>query len=311
MTVVSDVDTFLDGIRASGRPSFETLSVADARSFYRAGRDTVNLPPVDVGAVLDDSFGGRGGPVKVRRYLPPGTAHGAQPAILFFHGGGWVIGDLDTHDSICRHVVAASGLQVIAVDYRLAPEHRFPAAVEDAIDAHATMVDRAADWGADPRRIALMGDSAGGALAMVVAMHARDMCLPLPVAQALFYPVADLRGQTESYARIADVPITARTMAWFRDHYLEHGDQAADWRCSPLLARSYASLPPSFITICGRDPLYDEGKALAARLYRKGITVSLRDLPDQIHGYLTLGRALGEARQSIDAAAAFIRRHTA
>lgn len=307
----ADVAALLHRMRVTRRPSFETLSVADARLFYRGGRDTVNLPPVAVGAVINVSFGGRGGPVTVRRYLPVNGSRDAAPAILFFHGGGWVIGDLDTHDSICRHVVATSGLQVIAVDYRLAPEHRFPAAVEDAIDAYATTVDRAANWGVDPRRIALMGDSAGGGLAMVVALQARDMCMPLPIAQALFYPVADLRGRAESYARVANVPITGRTMEWFRDHYLESPDQAADWRVSPLLARSYASLPPSFITICGHDPLYDEGQALAARLYREGITVALRDLPGQIHGYLTLGRAIGEAARSLDAAAAFILQHAA
>jgi len=300
-----EVEAFLE--RSRGRPSFETLSVADARIFYRAGRDTVNLPSIPIGEVINDSFGGRGGAVALRRYLPVEILPGAQPAILFFHGGGWVVGDLDSHDSICRHMVAATGLQVIAVDYRLAPEHRFPAAVEDAIDAHATLVDRAADWSVDPQRIALMGDSAGGGLSMVVALHARDMCLPLPIAQLLFYPVTDLRGGTDSYARVEGVPITATTMAWFADQYLEHPSQVADWRVSPLLAKSCASVPATFIAICEEDPLYDEGKALAARLYRHGITVLLRDLPGQIHGFLTLGRQLSEATRSIEAAAAFLK----
>lgn len=304
-----DVAEFLAAVSASGRPAFETLSVADARAFYRGGRDTVNLPSVEVGNVSDEFFGGRGGPVGLRRYMPARPSVGAQPAILFYHGGGWVIGDLDTHDSICRHLVAATGLQLIAVNYRLAPEHRFPAAVEDAIDAHAILIDRAAAWGIDPQRIVLMGDSAGGGLALVVALHAREMCLPLPAAQALFYPVTDLRGHTESYARVRDVPITARTMAWFAGHYLERPEQAGDWRASPLLAATLASLPPTFITICGEDPLYDEGKALAARLYRGGGTVELRDLPGQVHGYLTLGRKLAEAHRSIAAASAFVCAH--
>lgn len=304
-----DVAAFLAAVRASGRPAFETLSVADARAFYRGGRDTLNLPSVEIGDVSDECFGGRGGPVGLRHYRPARSLVGAQPAILFYHGGGWVIGDLDTHDSICRHLVAATGLQLIAVDYRLAPEHRFPAAVEDSIDAHAILIDRAAEWGIDPQRIVLMGDSAGGGLSLVVALHARDMCLPLPVAQALFYPVTDLRGRTESYARVRDVPITARTMAWFAGHYLQHPEQAGDWRTSPLLATTLASLPPTFIAICGEDPLYDEGKALAARLYRGGNIVELRDLPGQLHGYLTLGRKLAEAERSIAAASAFVCAH--
>jgi acetyl esterase len=302
-----DVEAFLSAARAAGRPSFESLSVADARSQYLKGRDTVNLPSIPVGAVIDESFGGRGGPVAMRRYLPVAMKPCAQPAILFFHGGGWVIGSLETHDSICRHIVIAAGLQVIAVDYRLAPEHRFPAAVEDAIDAHATLIDRATDWGIDQDKIVLMGDSAGGGLAMVVALHARDMCLPLPIAQVLFYPVADLRGGTASYERVKEVPITSQTMLWFADHYLDSPGQAADWRASPLLAKSFASLPATFIAICEEDPLHDEGKALAARLYREGIAVTLRDLPGQIHGYLTLGRPLGEALRSIEAAATFLR----
>lgn len=304
----ADAARYVEMARSSSRPSFESLSVADARAFYRAARDTANLPSIEVGNVEDDYLGGRGGSIAVRRYLPATIVPGPQPAVLFFHGGGWVIGDLDTHDSICRHIVAATGLQLIAVDYRLGPEHRFPAAVDDATDTHAMLINRADAWDIDPGRIILAGDSAGGALALVTALQARDMCRPLPIAQGLFYPVADLRGETASYAGVRDVPITAATMTWFRDCYLADPAAAADWRASPLLASSYASVPPTFITVCGADPLHDEGMALASRLYTSGVPVLLRHLPGQVHGYLTLGRLIEEAGATIEAFAGFVRK---
>lgn len=305
----ADAARYVDMARQQNRPRFESLSVADARAFYRAAKDTANLPSIEIGSVCDDYLGGRGGSIAVRRYLPVDVAPGAQPAILFFHGGGWVIGDLDTHDSICRHMVAATGLQLIAVDYRRGPEHRFPAAVDDATDTHAMLIDRAGAWNIDPDRIILAGDSAGGAMALVTAIHARDMCRPLPMLMGLFYPVGDLRGGTASYAEVRDVPITAATMRWFREHYLANPADAADWRASPLLASSYVSLPPTFITVCGADPLHDEGMALASRLYTTGVSVTLRHLPGQVHGYLTLGRLIDEASASIAAFAGFIRAH--
>lgn len=286
-----DVAAALAAMRAANRPSFETLSVAEARAMYRAGRDTVQLPTVALASVEDRMLGG----VPARAYRP-GDAP-SPGVILFIHGGGYVIGDLDTHDSICRHLALAADSDVVAIDYRLAPEHMFPAAFDDALAAYRALA-------AEGRRVALAGDSAGGALCLAVSIAARDEGLPMPVAQALFYPVTDIAAESASYASVTGVPIAAATMRWFWGHYL--GDAEADWRASPLRAPSLADLPQSFVTIAGHDPLRDEGHALVDRLRDAGVDVVLRDLPGQVHGYLTLGRLIGEAIRSIAAAAVFI-----
>ncbi|CAH0495276.1 alpha/beta hydrolase [Novosphingobium sp. CECT 9465] len=301
-----DVSAYLAMVKATARPSFEQLTVAQARQVYRAARDSVGLPVLAGIETLDDSFAGRQCPVAVRRYLPAGAGEGPAPVIMFLHGGGWVIGDLDTHDAICRHVAMATGLQVVSVDYRLAPEHPSPAAVEDCFDAHAMLINRARTWNVDVRRIVLMGDSAGGALAFATALHARDLCRPMPAAQVLFYPVCDLRGGTASYAQVRNVPITAATMAWFRQHYCTSPADCADWRNSPLLAESLLGLSPTFIAVAGHDPLRDEAFALDKRLRESGCATHMRYLPGHVHGFLTLGGLIGEAQQTITAAADFI-----
>lgn len=281
-------------------------SVATARSRYRAQVDQLHWPHVEVGAVLDDSVAGRAGSIPLRRYLPIEQVPGPQPAILFFHGGGWIAGGLDSHDRLCRQIVDRGRVQVIAVDYRLAPENPFPAAVEDAIDGHAMLIERASSWGVDPKRIAVMGDCAGGALASIVAMHAREMCRPVPIAQLLFYPVTDMAAESPSFERIRDVPVSGDAIRWLRRQYLPRSIDATDWRASPLRATSMAGMPPTFITVCGQDPLHDEGEAFADRLYKAGVTVTLRALPGQINGYLPMGGAIDEAQASLDAAIAFL-----
>jgi acetyl esterase len=307
----ADVEAYLALACAAGRPAFETLPVAEARAFYRSGRDTVNLPPVAVGAVEDLVAEGRAGPIALRRYAPPGALSKPDPApgpaIVFFHGGGWVIGDLDSHDSICRHLAQATGLPVIAVDYRLAPEHRFPAAVDDALDAHGWIVARAALLGVRADALVLAGDSAGGCLALVTALSAAALGRPAAVGQVLFYPVTDLRGNTGSYREVTGVPITAATMAWFAGHYLPDRAAAQDWRASPLLAEGLGALAPTFLTVAGHDPLRDEGLALAKRIRAEGGAVTLRYLPGQVHGYLTLGRLIAEAERTLSASADFVR----
>lgn len=303
----SDVLAYLAMVENAARPPFETLSVDQARAFYRAGRDTVNLPQIAVGAVTDMAMPGRNGPIALRQYLPDRSGRADDGCILFFHGGGWVIGDLDTHDSICRHLTQLAGLPVIAVDYRLAPEHRFPAAVEDALDAHGWVLDNAARLGFRADRLVLAGDSAGGALALVCALAAAGLGRAKPLAQLLYYPVTDLRGGTDSYQSVTGVPITARTMAWFAGHYLPTPSDAADWRASPLIAADFSGLPPTFLAVAGHDPLRDEGLALGARICAAGGELTLRHLPGQVHGYLTVGRVIAEASRTLAASAAFVR----
>lgn len=264
------------------------------------------LAPVEVGAVREDSVAGRYGTIGLRRYLPADASDGPQPVIMFFHGGGWVAGDLDSHDSICRHIAALTGFQVIAVDYRLAPEHPFPAAFEDAIDAHRMVLERAERWNLDISRIAVMGDGTGGTLAALVSIHARDMCHPIPFAQILFYPVTDMAHESASFASITNVPIPGVSLRQFYAAYMPGSAERTDWRVSPLHAESMAGLPPTFIAAGDHDPLFDEGVAFADRLYKAGITVKLRTLPGQIHGYLSYGAIIKEASHSLVAAAGFL-----
>lgn len=274
-------------MRDAGRPPFEALTVAQARAVYRSGRDTVQLPPVFVDEVCDVILAGR----PARRYRPANAGPGV---VLFLHGGGYVIGDLDTHDGICRRLALASGAEVVALDYRLAPEHRFPAAFEDCAAAFAAL--------AAGRPTAIAGDSAGGGLALAVALAAQRC----PRALAMFYPAVDVFAESPSYAATGDVPITAATMHWFWQNTFATADDTADRRASPLRAQRLADCPPTFLTTAGHDPLRDEGLALAGRLANEGVRLDHRHLPGQVHGYLTLGRLIGEAERSIAAAGAFL-----
>jgi acetyl esterase len=267
------------------------------------------LAAVEVGALYEDSVAGRYGAIGLRRYLPKDGQNGPRPVIIFFHGGGWVAGDLDSHDSICRHMVNLTGFQLIAVDYRLAPEHPFPAAFEDAIDAHRMVLDRAERWQVDTARIAVMGDGTGGTLAALVSIHARDMCHPIPFAQILFYPVTDMARESPSFTAVTDVPIPGVALRQFYAAYMPDDADRTDWRASPLHVENVGGLPPTLIAVGDHDPLFDEGVAYADRLYKAGITVKLRALPGQIHGYLSYGAVIEEAAHSLVAAADFL--HTA
>lgn len=299
-----DVVSALTALADAGRLSFEQMTVAEARAAYRAGCDTVQWKPVAVAEVIDLDLG-LDRPLPGRLYRPD-PSNAAAPAILFFHGGGWVIGDLDTHDSICRKIAVETNRTVLAVDYRLGPEHRFSAASDDALTAHATMIELAASLRIDPADIVVCGDSAGGTLAVLAARAALVRSLPVPSAALLFYPVADLRGLTASYRSVTGVPLTAATMAWFRVNYLNDPAEASDWRGSPLLAPSFEGFPPTFLTSAGHDPLCDEAFLFADRLRTAGTSVEHRHLPGQIHGYLTLARIISEAERSLAAATQFL-----
>lgn len=299
-----DVQRYL--ARRGERPplSLDKPGLKALRARRHVGADA--LAPVDVGAVHDDNVAGRYGSIGIRRYIPVGHGDRPQPAIMFFHGGGWVAGDLDSHDSLCRHMVDLTGFQVIAVDYRLAPEHPFPAAFEDAIDAHRMVLDRAGRWQVNPARIAVMGDGTGGTLAALVSIHARDMCHPVPFAQILFYPVTDMARETRSFTAVTDVPFPAASLRLFYGAYMPDDADRADWRASPLHVGTVTGLPPTFIAVGDQDPLFDEAVAFADRLYKAGILVKLRALPGQIHGYLCHGAIIEEASHSLVAAAEFL-----
>jgi acetyl esterase len=257
---------------------------------------TAALGPVeDVPAVADHRVPVAGGEITVRVYRPAG--HGPHPVLVYYHGGGWVIGDLYTHDGICRSIVNAAGCAVASVDYRLAPEFKYPTAVEDSYAALQWTVANAARLGLDPARIAVGGDSAGGNLAAVMALLARDRRGPRLLLQVLLYPVTDHDFSTPSYRENATgYLLTAEDMRWFWRHYLAREEQGREPTASPLRAKSLADLPPALVITAGCDPLRDEGEAYAQRLREVGTAVTLTQYPGMFHGFARMTRILDQSR---------------
>jgi len=295
----------IDMLIKSGRPAFDQLSPKDARQLFRETRPASTPPAPEIGAVRDLMADG----IPVRAYRPKGVpAATALPVLVYYHGGGWVIGDLETHDVLCRQLAASAGIAVVAVDYRLAPEHKFPAAVDDAWAATRWVVGHAAELGVDGSRLAVGGDSAGGNLAAVVALMARDAGAPPIRLQMLNYPVTDLAAESPSYAEFADgFMLTRASMRWFADHYLPRKEDALDWRVSPLRARSLAGVAPALVVTAGFDPLRDEGDAYARRLREAGVRVDHICYGGMVHGFLPMGRLIDAGNRGVEQIAAALR----
>jgi acetyl esterase len=285
----------------SGRPAYHQLTPKDARQLFRETRPLSTPTPPEIGSVRNVLADGPQSQIPLRVYRPAGVPPAtALPVYVYFHGGGWVIGDLETHDVICRQLTAESGASVISVDYRLAPEHKFPAAVDDAWAATRWIVAHAGELGVDAGRLAVGGDSAGGTLAAVVALMARDAGGPKVALQVLIYPVTDLGAEAKSYADFAEGYMLSRdSMRWFSAHYLTGKEEAGDWRASPLRARSLAGLPPALIVTAGFDPLRDEGEAYAARLRDAGVAVDYVCFGGMIHGFAAMGKVLDTALRAV------------
>ena len=288
-------------------PALGSLPPAEARRGYAASRRALQLPFDPMAVIENIVIPGPGGPLSLRlfRSTPLGQP---LPCLLYLHGGGWVLGDLDSHEGICRRIAALAGCCVIAVDYRLAPEHPFPAALDDAVAALHWTTAQAETLGIDTRRIAVGGDSAGGNLAAVLALMGRDGSVPRSSYQMLFYPATDLRMASESYERVIDgMPLTANSMRYFINHYIPNHADRRDWRASPLLAGSLEGTPPALVLTCGHDPLCTDGQLYAARLEREGVPVTALHLSDQAHGILNMSKAVGAASGILDFAAALLR----
>lgn len=287
----------------------DRIPVAQAREQFMRGRAGFLAPEETVESAVDATFPGPGGTVPVRIYRPFGTrASEALPALVFFHGGGWVFGNLDSHDALCRSLANGARCCVVAVDYRLAPEHRFPAALEDAVAAIQYVGAHANALGVDAARIAAAGDSAGGNLVAVAALHFRDCDGPRLALQVLLYPVTDLRMRSDSYRRLGTgYLLTAERMRYFAQLYLRDAADALDWRASPLLATSLANLPPALIVTASHDPLVDEGKAYADGLLLEGGHARYRCHAGMIHGFMTMAGAIDGGRVAIGEIAASLR----
>ncbi|MBE0549025.1 MAG: alpha/beta hydrolase [Rubrivivax sp.] len=286
-----------------GVPAVHTLTPADARRFYLERRVFTQPEPPAVGEVRDLQTDGG---VPLRLYRP--HADGVHPVLVYFHGGGWTIGDLDTHDVLCRQLCRAAGVAVVSVDYRLGPEHRFPAAVDDCVAATRWLQREGATLGLDSARLALGGDSAGGNLAAVVALALRDAGDTAPAFQLLVYPATDMRAVAPSHTGNGQgYLLTADSVAWYRSQYIAEPALWSDWRASPLLAADLSRLPPALVLTAGFDPLRDEGRQYADALSAAGNRVQYVCFERQVHGFITMSRVIDEARTAVALCGAVLR----
>jgi acetyl esterase len=305
VALLPEIRSLLDQQATSGRPPLHHQSVEQARAFHVADAAALNGPPAPVAAVADRRVPGPAGELPVRVYTPEGEP--PFPIVVFFHGGGWVVGTLDTYDPLCRALAAATPAVVVSVDYRLAPEHRWPAAVEDAYAATEWASRNAAALGGVQHRLAVAGDSAGGNLAAVVALGARDRGGPAIGFQLLVYPVLDAAGDTASWREYADgYHLTADGMRWYWDHYLGRAGGAAP-DASPLRAAFVGGLPPALVIGAEYDILRDEGEAYAARLAEAGVDASASRHAGVVHGFVRWRAVTGAAEDALQEAAAALR----
>ena len=299
----------LDLIEKIGAPPTHKLTPQEARTLYRERRFATQPAAPEVAETRELQADGPHGPIALRLYRPKGAAADAVlPVLVYFHGGGWVIGDLDTHDTLCRELANGSGCAVVATDYRMGPEHRFPAAVDDCLAAAYWVRRNATALGVDPERMAVGGDSAGGNLAAVVSIAARDAG-DLPIRfQLLIYPATDAHCGTDSHHRNGEgYLLTKETMAYFYGHYITDRRHFDDWRASPLRHENLAGLPPALVITAGFDPLRDEGLAYAHRLSDAGNRATHVSFERQIHGFVTMGKVIDEANAAVQMCAATLR----
>jgi len=291
----------LERAAQSPLPPYHDVPPAVARRFYRDTRGPLTPDPPPVESVQLLLAPGKSGPVPVRAYRPKGAGKDeVLPALIYFHGGGWVIGDLDTHDVVCRTLANGARCAVFSVEYRKAPEAPFPAAVDDCFSALTFVSSNSSSLKVNSKQIAVGGDSAGGNLSATIALMARDAGGPAISFQLLIYPATDqqlghpsIDGNGEGYL------LTKKVMIYFRGHYLPREADWRDWRASPLLAKSHAGLPPAFVMTAGFDPLLDEGRAYAEKLKKAGVPVEYREYSDMVHGFITMGRVLDTANTAL------------
>jgi acetyl esterase len=296
--------SFLDQMAAVPGPKMWEQSPSEGRQAFVALLQLVGPKDVPIGKTENRAATGPNGEVALRLYSPVAAGGEALPVLVYFHGGGFVIGDLDTHDGLCRMFANEAGCRVIAVHYRLAPEHKFPAAVDDAVAAVNWISANASSLGIDANRIAIGGDSAGGALAAVVAQAVRDSGGPKLAFQMLLFPVTEIGGDTSSHREFAvGYFLEKKTLDWFFGHYLPAGTDTSDPRVSPLLAGSFKGLAPAFVMLGGFDPLHDEGERYAQKLRMAGVPVTVADYPDMVHCFIYLQTILPQAREAVSGAA--------
>ncbi len=290
----------IEKAEAAGNPELYELDPLTARKQFLELSKAVDVKPMNVGSVENQLIPGPAGKIALRFYRPTGV-QGNAPALIFFHGGGWVIGDLDSHDGICRWICSRSGCVVASVDYRMAPEHKFPAPLEDCLAATFWVTANGEALGIDTARIAVGGDSAGGNLAAVVSQQVRDQGGPPIAYQLLVYPATDLTMSEASHQELAEgYRLTKPLMEWFIDHYLNNDSERTDPRVSPLLCDDLNGLPKALVITAGFDPLRDEGVRYADKLSSSGVETTHVCYDGMIHGFFSMGGWLEKSREALD-----------
>jgi acetyl esterase len=291
-----------------GVPPVHTMTPEEARASYRSRRAFTQPDAPEVFKVEDKEVSANGVNVPVRVYHPHAAqSHSALPGLVYLHGGGWTIGDLDTHDVLCRSLCLQAGIVVVSVDYRMGPEHKFPAAYDDSVAAFNWTVAQAASLGIDASRIAIGGDSAGGNLAAAACLGLRGQSVQAAF-QLLIYPATIMWQDTASYhANGKGYMLTKESIAYYTESYLRNREDAKDWRASPQLADSHAGLPPAFIITAGFDPLRDEGLMYANALTKAGVSSQYICFERQIHGFITMGRVMQEANTAVSLCASALK----
>ena len=298
--------TLLDQIASVNGPKLHTLSAPDAR---RVTGSMFQAPPEKIEKVFkieNRKIPGPAGSIPIRVYTPEGP--GPFPVLVFFHGGGWVICDLDSHDAPCRQLTNKAGCVTVSVDYRLAPEHKFPAGVEDCFAATKWVAENAKELNVDANRLAVGGDSAGGNLSAVISQLARDASGPKIALQLLIYPATEAELDTQSHKTFTDYFLTRDDILWFWAHYLRGPADRKDPRVAPALAKSFKGLPPALIITAEFDPLRDEGEAYGEKLRAAGVPVTISRYEGMIHGFVSMSDVLDKGKQAIDESAAALRK---
>ena len=302
MPLDPQAEALLAQMKEQGLPPFEEMTVPQAREVIAGFRELQAEPP-PIAAAEDRTVPGPAGDIPIRVYMPQAPA--PRPVLVYFHGGGWTIGNVDITDRPCRALAHATGGVVVSVEYRMAPEDKFPAALDDCYAVTRWAAEHAAELGADPDRLVVIGDSAGGNLAAAVALLAREQGTPTIAYQVLIYPVTDHGCGWPSYSENADgYLLTRATMHWFWSHYLSNADEGQDWRASPLRASDFSNLPPALIATCEFDPLRDEGEAYGERLLAAGVPTKVHRFDGMIHGFFWMTLVMPQAQQLIDEIAA-------
>ena len=294
----------LDEVAASGRPNAHLLPVAEARANFEDLFASLG-PGEEVAEVLPLEIPVTGGPIAARLYRP--AAEGPLPVVAYYHGGGWLIGSVAAYDIVCRALANAAGAMVLSVGYRLAPEHKYPTAVEDAYAAARWLAENAAALGGDRHRVAVAGDSAGGNLAAVVALQARDLTRPRLGFQLLVYPVTTCDLELGYDMAYEGYFLYRDELQWHQDHYLPSPELRHEWRVSPLDAADHSGLPPAFVITAECDPLHRQGELYAERLRAAGVAVEQREYPGMIHGFFGLDMVFDQAADAMRDAGAAIR----